>query len=492
MARHVYLRACGSLFVNTRLTFGLRRFKLNPAVKADTSHGVKRPFFQILSAVWLTFSAAAVSGDDHPHRTITISGHCHSCDLAHENLFGAEIMGAVFIEANLNETRLNRSVLVETRFLESELNQTDFRQARLSGVLFQESSLHNAIFNQVHAERVRFDGSELIDAELNDAVLVLANFMSADLSGANFIGSRLFHARFDGAELDRTDFTRARLPRANLRGIHGENAKFIEADLRGADLSDAYLISVDFTGAALHGARLADTVIVNAIGLTSDALQGACQTEDSELPQGIQLDTCHAQLQRNVQRPARPTVRFTVNTNGVEREIALTPDRSEAVRLEMIRAEQARVIAEFEAMRGALATSREAVAEARTMAREAEADLRVDIQAEIEAEIRRSAEIESQLRESEATLIEALNDNEDVLRLIRESGERLVFIDGQGTAGTVSDGPSIIVDGNRYQLNGRYEWVVDIPMWSSQPSGPKSPPEPEITPEPAAEPDQPD
>ncbi len=414
---------------------------------------------------------AAQAGDQHPHRTITISGHCHSCDLARENLYGAEIMGAVFIDASLNSTNLNRSTVVESRFIGSDLNDTDFSHARLSGVLFQESSLHDVILSHAHGERLRFDGSELAGAEIDGALLVLANFMSADLTGANFTGSRLFHARFDGARLDQADFTRTRMPRAVLRGVTGHNISFVEVDLRGADLTGAQIEGGDFTGAMLQGAKLANIILIDPIGLSPDMLYGACRTAESQLPEGFDLMDCSERSARQETRPRprpSPGWRFTITADGIERNITAVPGRAEDLRLDVIRAEQARAVAEYEAMRGALAATREAVAEAQAVAENLDEEIRRELEAEIAVGIERSEQMEAELREREALLVETIENNETVLRLIRHSGERLIYRDSRNGPGTNANMPSIVVDGHRYRLNGRYEWVVDIPLSPEQ------------------------
>ena len=83
---------------------------------------MKKAAFHILAGVLALAGATTQADDSHPHRTITISGECRSCELARENLYGAEILGASFIEANFDDTQFNHAVIVESRFIGSSLS----------------------------------------------------------------------------------------------------------------------------------------------------------------------------------------------------------------------------------------------------------------------------------------------------------------------------------------------------------------------------------
>lgn len=436
----------------------------------------------------LGISTAAQAGDNHPHRTITISGQCQSCDLARENLYGAEIIGATFIASDLTNANLNHSVVVESRFIGSTLNQADFTNSRLSGVMFQESELEDATLVRLHGERLRFDGSIMVGADLTESLLILANFMEADLTNATFLRTRLFNSRFDGATLDDADFTSASLPGAILRGAEGRDVIFTGADMRGVDLSDAHFVRADFSGAMLQGARLEGTIMIEVIGLTPDALRDACASTASQLPDGIELRDCSETSQRvvTVREPRRP-LRFTFSSGGPDQNILIEREVENVQRLTEIRAEQARAVAEFEAMRLSIIESRRAMAEAESILRDAaiDAEVREEIAAEIEEEMREVEEMESELRIREADFADRMRTNPDVLRLVRQSGERLVFVDEDANRVIERNGPSVVVNGNRYQLNGRYEWVFEMP--AADPLGPKAPgeaPEPPEAPEP--------
>ncbi|MEE2524800.1 pentapeptide repeat-containing protein [Hyphobacterium sp. HN65] len=421
-------------------------------------------------------SGAARAGDEHPHRTITISGQCQSCDLARENLYGAEIIGATFIASDLNDANLNHSVQVETRFIGSSLNRADFTTSRLSGVMFQESELEGAVLVSLHGERLRFDGSIMTGVDLTDSLLILANFMETDLTDSSFVRTRLFNSRFDGATLDGANFTAANLPGAIMRGTEGRDVNFSEADMRGVDLSGAHFVRADFSGAVLQGARLEGTIMIEVTGLTPEALRDACSTAASQLPDGIELRDCSELPQRTTRAPEpRRPLRLSFTTSGPEQNVFIVRDAENVQRIEEIRAEQARAVAEFEAVRRSIVETRRAMVEAESILRDTEIDIgtRQELAAEIEEELREVREMEIELQVREADFADQMRSNPDMLRLVRQSGERLIFIDETGSHYPDPRSPSVVVNGNRYQLNGRYEWVFEMP--ASEPLGPKGP-----------------
>lgn len=427
--------------------------------------------FHIL-AVFVFLTGNALAGDPHPHRTITISGECRSCELARENLYGAEILGALFIEGNLDGTNLNQSVIVETRFMGSDLNRTDFTRARLSGVLFHGSSLQGAIFSRSRGERVRFDASDLTGADLSQSLMILASFLEADLSGTNLTAARLFHARFDGATLTEADFTGARIPGAILRGVQGHAVRFTGADLRGADLSGAHLVDADFEGADLSGARFSGTILIDVRGLTAEAVRNACRDAESRLPDGLELTDCaDFPLSETTNRPSQ-ALTFTVTRDRVNEAVQTNRREGNVIRLELIREEQERAIAEFEATRDALIATRQAIVEAQEMARRANTEVRGH-ELGTERHVQEAGAAEAELQRHQAIIVEQLRSNPDLLQIVQGSGERLIFReDAEARRAGPADSPSVIVDGNRYQLNGRYRWVFEMPVPPASPAEP--------------------
>ncbi|WP_394692045.1 pentapeptide repeat-containing protein [Hyphobacterium sp.] len=428
-----------------------------------------------LLALFGLLAGSAFAGDDHPHRTITISGECRSCELARENLYGAEILGAVFIDANFDGANLSQSAIIETRFMGSQLNEAHFNRSRLSGVIFHGSSLQGADFSQARGERVHFDASDMADADLNHSLMILASFVETDLSRVDFSSARLFNARFDAAILDETNFTDARLPGAILRNSRGQNVFFVGADMRGADLSGAHLTEANFEGANLNGARLAGAILLDVRGLTPEAVQDACRDAESRLPEGLELSDCSEFPVSSTTSGERPqTVTFTISQRRISEASPAAPRGDGVIRLELIREEQARAVAEFESAREALEITRRAVAEAQAASRHMDADIREEMLQEAERRMEEVEAAEEELQQQRAIVIEQLRNNPDLLRLVRNSGERLVYREDADIGSGNATSGSVIVDGNRYQLNGRYRWVFEMPAPPTPPEPPES------------------
>ena len=281
--------------------------------------------------------------------------------------------------------------------------------------------------------------------------------METDLTNAQFVRTRLFNSRFDGATLDGADFTSANLPGAILRGAEGRDVIFTGADMRGVDMSGAHFVRADFTGARLQGARLEGTILIEVIGLTPDALVDACATANSQLPEGVELRDCGEAPQRTriASEPRRP-LRFSFSTSGPDQNVFIAREAENVQRIEEIRAEQARTVAEFEAMRRSIMETRRAMAEAETILRDVDLDveMREEIAAEIEEELRDIEELESELLGREAEFADRMRDNRDVLRLVRQSGERLIFVDEDGDRVVERYGPS--VDRQRQSLSAQW------------------------------------
>jgi len=426
-----------------------------------------KKFTSYIFAAAAFLTSTAFAGDDHPHRTITISGECRSCELARENLYGAEILGALFVEANFDDANLNNSVIIETQFLESDLNRTDFSNSRLSGVVFRGSALNGAIFSGSHGERVGFDGADLSQSDLSRAMMILANFNASNLSNANLTEGQFYNARFNGATLNGTNFMAALLPGAVFRNSTGQGVIFVNSDLRGADFSGAELVEADFEGAVLHGARFEGTILIDVRGLSAESLTGACRNAQSQLPETIELMECSERPSTTgPQGNSQTTIQFSVRQGSIEQPNGAVTQRTDnTIRLDLIRNEQMRVVMEFEAAREALANTRELLVETQTQINSAESVMQEALLAETEEQMQSTIEIETQLSEQRHALVEQILSNPELLRAVRGSGERLIFVDDpRGQFSGPGRAPSIVVDGNRYQLNGRYQWVLDMPV----------------------------
>ena len=87
-----------------------------------------------------------------------------------------------------------------------DLTGADLRKANLSGANFISAKLDQAYLNR----------SDLTGAFFNDASLRFANFSDANLRGARLRRSDLFNASLSGCDVLDADFTGANLSRTNL------------------------------------------------------------------------------------------------------------------------------------------------------------------------------------------------------------------------------------------------------------------------------------
>lgn len=261
------------------------------------------------AAAALGASAQAGSGDQHPHRRVTISGGCQECDFAGQNLSDAMIIGARFDDSDFSHATLINAGLQECTFSDSNLNDANLTGARFSGVGFYDSDLSNAHLTGIMGDRVRFNQSVMDGADLSDSRLVLVSFEEAELSEAVLARVQLHHASFAHARLDRATFRDARLPRADFSGAEGVRVDFENADLRAANLANVRFERADFTGAQLAGANLSGASLIRARGLTAAQLSQACGDAETDLPGDLSVIPCPP-------RAPRPSGTVTVSRDG--------------------------------------------------------------------------------------------------------------------------------------------------------------------------------
>lgn len=250
------------------------------------------------AATALATAADAGSGDQQPHRRVTISGSCQDCDFAGQNLSDALVIGAQFNNSDFSHSTLINAGLQECRFGDTNFNDADLMGARFSGVAFIDSDLSNTHLVNIQGDRIRFTHSNLTGSDLSGARLVMVSFQDADLSNAVLARAQLHHAEFRDATLDRAVFRDARLPRADFTDAEGARVVFVNADLRAANFTDARLERADFTGARLDGAVLAGAHFNRARGLTEAQLAQACGDEATRLPGDLAVPPCPSAAMR--------------------------------------------------------------------------------------------------------------------------------------------------------------------------------------------------
>jgi hypothetical protein len=131
-------------------------------------------------------------------------------------------------------------------------------------------------------------GAFLVKAKLSGARLRGADFDDADLRAADFYDADLRDARLVGADLRGTDLRSADLAGANLISADLRDARLVDANLSGANLGYwGVLDPAPWPGPDLRGADLS-----GAQGLTQAQLAWACGDDETELPQGLTINTC--------------------------------------------------------------------------------------------------------------------------------------------------------------------------------------------------------
>lgn len=193
---------------------------------------------------------------DNPNRPLKLD--LRGILLLNEDLSDLDLSGYDFSYANLNLSKLTRTVFSYATF-----HRTSLEKSILDECEFIGSDLSYASLNECSAERCGFGGADLshtsiISANLSGATLSRSKLVSADLRASNFEKARLSEADLSGAIFTRakmvksdlklsnvngTDFEMADMRSCRLTGIKNfKRANWIGADIRGLDLRGAYLV----------------------------------------------------------------------------------------------------------------------------------------------------------------------------------------------------------------------------------------------------------
>lgn len=354
----------------------------------------------IAATATLSGPALAGTGDQHPHRRLSISGECNECDFSGQNLSGAVIVGAHFSDTDFSHAEMPGVQLHECNFTDSDFTGVEMPNSRFSGVNFTDTTFDSATLVDGHGERVSFRSARLSDADLSNIRIVVADFSDADLSRTVFSAAQIYQARFVNTELDRTVFRGARLQRADFTEATGRGTQFAGADLRGAIFRRVELRRADFTGAQLDYADFSGADLKGSRGLNQDQIANACGDQETELPSGLELVSCEtvrtprgsvwvADVPRPTPVPRAVPVDHLRMANEevlaeLERALANIEEASvrQALEAAVARAEAMGIDVEMTpeevtgSMRETLEARREALAEAREAMREAEREAR--------------------------------------------------------------------------------------------------------------------
>lgn len=185
---------------------------------------------------------------DNPQTDIILNeADLHGMNLGWANLSGAYFGGARLDNAYLGWANLNKS----------DFNKAQLGFADLHGADLSKASFSNAYLGQAN----------LSEANLNGASLYNANLGQANLAGANLSNSNFAWANLNMADLSRADLQKADLFMADL----------VQTNLEGANLSGCKVYGISAWGVKLKDSIQKDLIITN-IGepvLTIDNLEVA-------------------------------------------------------------------------------------------------------------------------------------------------------------------------------------------------------------------------
>lgn len=225
------------------------------------------------STLGLPSQALAQSALSRPVSTsVQFSGSCSGCDLS------------------------NR-VMPRISMQESNFSGSDFSHSNLSGAKIFQSNFSNASFHKAYLMRIEGRKVNLSQSILRDSNLTEAELKNSDFSNVDLRGADMTRGVFDGS-----DFTNANLESVNAADSIFRNSDFSNTHLHHADFTRADLSGVNFTGSDLGDmiltdsqlakAILTDTKMGNVVGLSADALRGACGNAGTILPANIEISTC--------------------------------------------------------------------------------------------------------------------------------------------------------------------------------------------------------
>jgi uncharacterized protein YjbI with pentapeptide repeats len=175
----------------------------------------------------------------------------------HIDLRGADLRGALLVEAQLEEAWLD----------ETHLEGAWLMEAHLHGAMLVGAHLQGAWLTAAHLEKTgRLPGASLTNANLEGANLRLANLKGVSLNGA---------------QLQRADLSGASLIGADLRSARLENVRIDNVSIEGTTFNPS------LEGAQLANARISRTNLMGVKGLTQEQLDSAAVDAHTTLPPGL-------------------------------------------------------------------------------------------------------------------------------------------------------------------------------------------------------------
>ena len=252
-------------------------------------------------------------------------------DLEGANLSNTLIRSANFDSVNLTNATLDRATIEDVRFNRSIWNNVDFKNLGFTDNLniFSDADLRGALFSGANLNDKNLTGAILIGVDFTETLSIeRANFSGTNLENANFENTNLNDSEFWGANLRNVSFENADLRNTSFYRTELLNVNFKGTNLTGARIYYGPIDGSNFTGALTRNLELHHFFEPpkNVIGLGETLDLNARLTRLEELLQ-------ETEVQRDLaisQRDERPTTQ-ELATITAERDSRPTQDAYNAV-----------------------------------------------------------------------------------------------------------------------------------------------------------------
>jgi len=192
----------------------------------------------------------------------------HQADLSGARLDGAELPGALLLEARAPGSRWRGARLDKAVLYRADLAKADFSGSHLQGCVFAEVKAAASNWRGAHLEKCFFIAADFTAADLGEVRAQGCGWRDGDLQGANLAAGRFAQCDFSKARMQRATLSNARLIgsillRTHLEGCVGDGLDLFQAqarmaDFSAADLRSARFMQADLSEACFSHARLDD------------------------------------------------------------------------------------------------------------------------------------------------------------------------------------------------------------------------------------------
>lgn len=239
------------------------------------------------------------------------------------NMVEANFDYATLIKADCRDCKGYGATFMETlatdvNFFFAQLESTDFQNSILNLAIFQNANLRNSRMQRISAVRANFRSADLTGTQFDHSWLDSSNFSNAIVLTADFRRASLVH----------TVFNEANLQEVNLRLVDAKFADFSKADMRNTRCMEGDFSQAIFTGARLDNANFTRAKLVgakdfdrNAPGLIlcetimpdGSVVTRNCEEQktllkflDAEIERAVANKLKGLQEEKEVQKPAAP------------------------------------------------------------------------------------------------------------------------------------------------------------------------------------------